>query len=71
VAISEFARNLPELKSRREWVQSRRKRSDEEVLAMEKVLLHDPSYGDAKYVEFQHWLCDVCGLEERFQKVKL
>jgi hypothetical protein len=71
VAISEFAHNLSELESRREWVQSRRKRSDEEVLGMEKVLLSDPSYGNAEYLEFQQWLSVISGIEARFKKVKL
>ena len=71
VAISEFAHNLAELESRREWLQSRRKRSDEEVLGMEKVLLSDPSYGNAEYLEFQQWLSVISGIEARFRKVKL
>jgi GT2 family glycosyltransferase len=71
VAISEFAHNLAELESRREWLQSRRKRSDEEVLGLEKVLLSDPSYGNAEYLEFQQWLSVISGVEDRFKKVKL
>ena len=33
-AISEFARNFELLKQRREWVQSRRVRTDSEVLSL-------------------------------------
>ncbi len=71
VAVSELAHNLDHLNKSRRWLQERRKRSDEEVLGLDRVLLPDPSYRDPHYSSFQRWLCEVSGVDERFRRIKL
>lgn len=71
VAVSELAHHYGELRERRAWVQERRRRSDAEVLGLERVLLHDPSYGDVGYLGFQRWLRAAAGIEQRFADVRL
>ncbi len=71
VAISELAHNLETLGEKRSWVQSRRRRSDEEVLALGGVRIEDPTFGHAGYLGFQHWLSRVAGIDSRFQAVEL
>ena len=67
VALSEFAHNLERVRVQREWLQSRRVRSDEELLPLFHNAL-DPSYNDEKYIRFHHWLAAVLGLDQRFRK---
>jgi GT2 family glycosyltransferase len=65
VAQSQFAHQLEALNKKRSWIQSRRKRSDAEILP----LFVDPfftSEPDTRYVEFYRWLCQVQGLDRRF-----
>jgi GT2 family glycosyltransferase len=69
VAISELAHNLEALKERREWVQSHRRRSDAEVLALGGVRLEDPTFENAGYLDFQHWLSRVAGVDAAFEAV--
>jgi hypothetical protein len=71
VAVAEIAHNIEELQRRRRWIQSRRQRSDDEVLGLGGVLLEDPSFGSAEYLDFQHWLCEVTGINARFDAIKL
>jgi hypothetical protein len=69
-AISELAHNMESLLEKRRWIQSRRVRSDEEVLSLGRVHLEDPTYGSAAYISFQHWLCDLTGIDARFADIK-
>ncbi|MGI8608622.1 MAG: glycosyltransferase family 2 protein [Candidatus Dormibacteria bacterium] len=69
VTISEFVHNMERLREQREWVQSRRRRTDHEVLGLGGVLLEDPTFGDSEYLDFQHWLSRVAGVDELFQEV--
>jgi GT2 family glycosyltransferase len=68
VAQSQFAHRLDSLNEKRQWIQSRRIRSDAELLP----LFEDPfynSYDDARYLDFYRWLCKVQGLDRRFSPV--
>jgi GT2 family glycosyltransferase len=67
VALSDFAHHLEHLRAKREWLQSRRVRSDDELLPLFHNAL-DPSYNDEHYVRFHHWLSAVLGLDQRFGK---
>jgi hypothetical protein len=67
VALSDFADHLEQLRAKREWLQSRRVRSDEELLPLFQNAL-DPSYNDEEYIRFHRWLCAVLGLDQRFSK---
>ncbi len=67
VALSDFAHHLEHLRAKREWLQSRRVRSDDELLPLFHNAL-DPSYNDEHYVRFHRWLCAVLGLDQRFSK---
>ena len=69
VTISEFGHNLERLRSQREWVQSRRRRTDAEVLALCGLLLEDPTFGHSGYLDFQHWICRVAGIDASFSTV--
>jgi GT2 family glycosyltransferase len=71
VAISETAHSMDALMKKRAWVQSRRRRSDAEVLSLGGVLLEDPTFGHAGYLDFQHWLARVAGIDAAFESVKL
>ena len=71
VAISETAHGMDALMQKRAWVQSRRRRSDAEVLGLGGVLLEDPTFGHAGYLDFQHWLARVAGIDAAFESVKL
>jgi GT2 family glycosyltransferase len=71
IAISETAHGMDALMQKREWVQSRRRRSDAEVLGLGGVLLEDPTFGHAGYLDFQHWLTHVAGIDAAFESVKL
>ena len=71
VAIRELAHNLAELREKRGWIQSRRRRTDDEVLSLGGVLLEDPTFGPPDYLDFQHWLCEVTGINARFDAMKL
>jgi GT2 family glycosyltransferase len=65
VALSDFAHHLEHLRAKREWLQSRRVRSDAELLPLFHNAL-DASYNDEHYVRFHRWLCTVLGLDQRF-----
>jgi GT2 family glycosyltransferase len=65
IALSEFAHSLEILQAKRQAVQSRRKRSDDELLPLFYFAL-EPSFHQARYVEFHRWLCRVLRLEDRF-----
>jgi GT2 family glycosyltransferase len=71
VAISELAHNMAELLEKRRWIQDRRIRTDDEVLSLGGVLLEDPTFGPPDYLDFQHWLCEVTGINGRFDDMKL
>jgi GT2 family glycosyltransferase len=71
VAIGELAHNMAELQEKRAWIQGRRRRTDDEVLSLEGVLLEDPTFGPPDYLDFQHWLCEVTGINARFAEMKL
>jgi hypothetical protein len=71
VAAHELARHMDKLVEKRRWLQAHRKRSDREVLALGRVLLEDPTYGNRDYIAFQHWLCRVTGIDSRFEELKL
>jgi GT2 family glycosyltransferase len=66
LALSDFAHSLERLRQKREWLQSRRVRSDAELLPLFHNAL-DPSYNDEHYIRFHRWLCAVMGLDERFR----
>lgn len=65
VALAEFARSLESLREKRGWVQSRRRRSDAELLPLFHFAL-EPSLHAEPYVPFQRRLMKVLGLDERF-----
>jgi GT2 family glycosyltransferase len=67
VAVSDFAHHFEHLRAKRQWLQSRRVRTDDELLPLFHNAL-DPSYSDEKYVRFNRWLCQVLGLDQRFSK---
>jgi GT2 family glycosyltransferase len=67
VALGDFAHNLEFLRAKRHWLQSRRVRSDDELLPLFHNAV-DPSYDDEQYVRFNRWLCAVLGLDQRFSK---
>jgi GT2 family glycosyltransferase len=69
VAVSEFAHNIAPLREKREWIQSRRRRSDADVLALGGVLLEDPTFGNRDYLDFQHWLARAAGVDALFEAV--
>jgi GT2 family glycosyltransferase len=71
VAISETAHGMEALMEKRRWVQSRRRRSDAEVLRLGGVLLEDPTFGHAGYLDFQHWLARIAGIDGAFESVKM
>lgn len=71
VAISEMAHSLDGLKGARAWVQSRRRRTDDEVLALGRVGLEDPTSDSSVYVGFQHWISVVAGIDDRFRELEL
>jgi hypothetical protein len=71
VAIRELAHNQAELQEKRRWIQSHRRRTDDEVLGLGGVLLEDPTFGPPDYLDFQHWLCEVTGINARFDAIKL
>lgn len=65
VALSQFAHQLDALNEKRAWIQSRRRRSDAEIVP----LFQEPFYSgsrDERYIEFLGWLCRVQGLDRRF-----
>jgi hypothetical protein len=64
-ALSDFAHSLDSLKEKRDWLQSRRRRSDAEILP----LFQEPFYigsSDERYIRFYEWLRRVEGLDGRF-----
>jgi GT2 family glycosyltransferase len=65
VALSDFAHQLEKTRAKREWLQSRRVRTDAEILPLFHNAL-DASYNDEQYVQFHRWLCSVLDLDRRF-----
>ena len=65
VALSEFAHRLDSLNEKREWIQSRRRRSDSEIVPLFQEPFY-PGYNDERYIQFMAWLCRVQGLDRRF-----
>jgi len=66
-ALSQFAHQLDALNEKRAWIQSRRRRSDAEIVP----LLQEPfyaGYDNERYVQFLTWLCRVQGLDRRFNE---
>ena len=64
VALSQFAHLLDSLNEKRVWIQSRRQRSDAEILP----LFEEPffvGHNDERYIQFFQWLCRVQGLDRR------
>jgi GT2 family glycosyltransferase len=65
IALSQFAHQLDALNEKRAWVQSRRRRTDAEIVP----LFEEPfyaGYDDQRYVQFLAWLARVQGLDRRF-----
>ena len=71
VAMNELGHHLGELLDKRRWVQERRTRDDDEVLALGGVLLEDPTFGPKDYGDFANWLREVTGINARFERLKL
>jgi hypothetical protein len=65
VALSEFAHRLDSLNEKRAWIQSRRLRSDAEIVPLFQEPFY-PGYNDERYIWFMAWLCRVQGLDRRF-----
>lgn len=65
VAVAEFARSLEPLRRKREWVQTRRARSDAELLPLFHFAT-EPSFFEEPYVGFHELLVRVLGLDRRF-----
>jgi GT2 family glycosyltransferase len=65
IALSEFAHRLDSLNEKRTWIQSRRQRSDAEIVPLFQEPFY-PGYNDERYIQFMAWLCRVQGLERRF-----
>jgi GT2 family glycosyltransferase len=65
VALRDFAHSLDWLNAERERIQSRRVRSDAEILELAGDPFH-PNHPDPAYLEFYAWLCRVQGLDRRF-----
>ena len=65
VALAAFARSLPQLNAKRRDIQSRRKRSDQEIRPLLSNALH-PTYPDPAYMRFHAWLRHAMELDRRF-----
>jgi GT2 family glycosyltransferase len=65
IALSEFAHRLDSLNEKRTWIQSRRRRSDGEIVPLFQEPFY-PGYNDERYIQFMAWLCRVQGLDRRF-----
>jgi GT2 family glycosyltransferase len=65
VALSQFAHQLDALNEKRAWIQSRRRRSDAEIVPLFQEPFY-PGYHDERYIQFLAWLCRVQGLDRRF-----
>jgi GT2 family glycosyltransferase len=65
VALDDFARSLDRLQEKRRLVQTRRVRTDEQLLPLFHFAL-EPSYHEEHYVRFHRWICEVTGLDRRF-----
>jgi hypothetical protein len=65
VALAAFARSLPELNEKRRQIQSKRKRTDAEILPLMSNALY-PSYPEPAYQRFHAWISKAAGLEQRF-----
>jgi GT2 family glycosyltransferase len=65
VAMHEFAANLDKVMEKRRWIQSRRVRSDAELLPLLVEPLR-PTWDDPDYVRFHRWLSTTMGLTSRF-----
>jgi hypothetical protein len=65
VAMAEFARDLERLRSKREWLQSRRVRTDSELLPLFHFAL-EPSLDSGTYLAMHRLVLGRLGLTERF-----
>ena len=65
VGLSQFAHMLDTLNEKRAWVQSRRRRSDAEIVPLFEEPFYS-GYPDPRYVHFLRWLSRVQGLDRRF-----
>lgn len=65
IALHQFARSLGDLREKRQWVQSRRVRSDQDLMPLLVEPLR-PSWHDPEYLDFHRWITRVAGLTERF-----
>jgi len=65
VALSQFAHHLDALNEKRAWIQSRRRRSDAEIVPLFQEPFYS-GYDNERYVQFLGWLCRVQGLDRRF-----
>jgi GT2 family glycosyltransferase len=65
VGMSQFAYQLESLNEKRTWIQSRRKRSDAEILPLFVDPFY-PIYPDPHFRRFSRWLFHVQGLDLRF-----
>jgi GT2 family glycosyltransferase len=65
IAQSQFAHQLESLNKKRAWIQSRRTRTDPEILPLFEDAFYS-SHQDAEYERFYRWLCRVQGLDRRF-----
>jgi GT2 family glycosyltransferase len=65
VALSQFAHELESLKQKRASIQSRRRRSDAEIIPLFIDPFY-PGYPDEHYLRFFKWLTRVEGLDQRF-----
>lgn len=64
-AVSEFAHMLDRLKTKRSWLQERRRVTDRDLIP----LFEDPffaNYADEHYLDFYRWITGVQGLHDRF-----
>jgi hypothetical protein len=66
VALSDFGHALPRLIEKRRSVQSRRKRSDDELLPLFYFALEPSYHEDPAYIDFHWQLCRTLGLDRRF-----
>jgi GT2 family glycosyltransferase len=64
-ALSQFAHQLDSLNEKRAWIQSRRRRSDAEIVALFQDPFY-PGYDNERYIDFLAWLSRVQGLDGRF-----
>lgn len=67
IAIRECLNNLPRLMEKRQWVQSKRKRNDNEILRMFGEPFQ-PNILDPEYVNAQNLLASALGIDKLFNR---